>query len=66
MVVGEHGIQTFKVVIVVCLTFMLSFDFLSPQVHIPLLDLDNWFVHIYLYIYFEGFVNINDIVVDSS
>ena len=29
MVAGKHGIQTFEVVVVV------SFDFLSPHVHIP-------------------------------
>jgi hypothetical protein len=28
MVVGEHGVQTFKVVVVV-----LALDFLSPQMH---------------------------------
>ena len=36
MVVGEHGIQTFEVVVVALLLLRVSFDvFLSPQVHIP-------------------------------
>ena len=35
MVVGQHGIQTFKVVLVVLLLLLLSLDILSPQVHIP-------------------------------
>ena len=34
MVVGEHEMQTFKVVIVMLLIFMLLFDFLSSRVHI--------------------------------
>ena len=35
MMVDEHGIQTFEVVVVVLLLLMLSFDVLSPQMHIP-------------------------------
>ena len=35
MVVGEHGIQTFKVALVVLLLLLLLFDVLVPQVHIP-------------------------------
>ena len=36
MLVGEHGIQTLKVVVVVLLLLLLSFDvFVPPQVHIP-------------------------------
>ena len=34
MVVGEHGIQTFKVVVIM-LFWLLLFMFLSQQVHIP-------------------------------
>ena len=35
MVVGEYGIQTFEVVLVVLLLWLLLFDVLAPQVHIP-------------------------------
>ena len=36
MLVGEHSIQTLKVVVVVLLLLLLSFDvFVPPQVHIP-------------------------------
>ena len=34
MMVDEHGIQTFKVVIVVLLLLELSFDVFAQQVHI--------------------------------
>ena len=33
IVIGEHGIQTFEVVLLLLL--MLSFDVFVPQVHIP-------------------------------
>ena len=35
MMIDEHGIQTFKVVIVVLLLLMLSFVIMFPQVHTP-------------------------------
>jgi hypothetical protein len=35
MVVGEHGIQTFKVVVGMLLCMLFSFDVLSPPLHIP-------------------------------
>ena len=48
MVVGEHGIQMFKVVVVVFLVLLLSFDvFVSTSAH-PLLFLDKWCLHVYL------------------
>ena len=31
MMVGEHGIQTFKVVVVVLLRLLVSFDVFDPQ-----------------------------------
>ena len=44
MVVGEHGIQTSKVVVVVLLLLLLSFGvFVLISAH-PLLFLDKWFV----------------------
>ena len=44
MVVGEHGIQTFEVMIIVLLLLLLSFDdvFVPTSAH-PLLFMDNWF-----------------------
>ena len=33
--VGEHGLQTFEVVVVDLFLLLLAFDVLSPQVHIP-------------------------------
>ena len=33
MMVDEHGLQMFKVVVIVLLFFMLSSDILFPQVH---------------------------------
>ena len=48
MVLGEHGIQTFEVVVVVSLFLLLYFVvFVFASAH-PLLNLDKWFVHIYL------------------
>ena len=35
MITDEHGLQTFELVVVALLLLMLSFDVLSPQVHIP-------------------------------
>jgi hypothetical protein len=35
MMVDEHGIQTFELVVVMLLLLMLLFDILSPQMHIP-------------------------------
>ena len=44
MMVGEHGIQTFEVVVVVLLLLLLSFDvFVLTSAH-SLLFLDKWFV----------------------
>ena len=46
--VGKHGLQTFEVVVVVLLLWLLLFNiFVSTSVH-PLLYLDMWFVQIYL------------------
>ena len=47
MVVGKHGIQTFKVMVVVVLLLLLSFNVFVPTSAHPLLPLDNWFVQIY-------------------
>ena len=48
MMVGEHGLQTFKVVVVVLLFLMLLFDvFFSTNAH-PLSFLDKCFIQIYL------------------
>ena len=48
MVVGEHGIQTFKVVDVVLLLLLLSFDVFVPTIAHPLLFSNKWIVQIYL------------------
>ena len=48
--VGKHGIQTFKVVVVVLLLWLLSFDVFVPRSTHPLLLFDNWFVQMYLII----------------
>ena len=45
--VGEHGIQTFEVVVVV-----LLFDVFVPTSAHPLLFLDKWVVQICLYVSF--------------
>ena len=51
MVVGEHGIHTFEVVVVVLL-LLLSFDiFVLTSAH-PLLFVDMWFVQMYLNVSF--------------
>ena len=48
VMVGKHGIQTFKVMVVVLLLFLSSFDvFVLTDAH-PLLILGMWFVQIYL------------------
>ena len=48
MEVDEYEIQTFKIVVVVLVNMLLSFDiFASTSAH-PLLFLDKWFVHNYL------------------
>lgn len=57
MVVGEDGIQTFKVVVVVLLLLLLLFDVFVQSAH-PLIILDMWFVQICfnvrcLYIFFQ-------------
>ena len=41
MMVGEHGIQTFEVVVVVLLFLMLLFGVFVPTSAHPLLSLDN-------------------------
>ena len=47
MMVGEHGLQTFKVVVVVLLFLVLLFDvFCSTSAH-PLSFLDKFFIQIY-------------------
>ena len=49
MVVGKHEIQTFKVVVVVLLFLLLSFDVVFVPTNGPhLLFLDKWFVQLYL------------------
>ena len=48
MVVGNHGIQTFEVVVVVWLFLLLSFDVFVPISAHPLLFFNKWFVQIYL------------------
>ena len=35
MVVGEYGIKSFKVVVVVLFLLLMSLMFLSTQVHVP-------------------------------
>ena len=54
MVVGEHAIQTFEVMIVVLmLCLLLSFDvFVSTSTH-PLLFRDKWLVQIYLNVSYQ-------------
>jgi hypothetical protein len=42
MMVGEHGIQTFEVVVVVLLLLMLLFDVFVPTSAHPLLFLEKW------------------------
>ena len=46
--VVEHGIQTFKVMVVVLLVLMFSFDVFVPTNAQPILFLDKWFVHVHL------------------
>ena len=46
--VDKHGIQTFKIVVVVLLRLLVLFDFFVPKSAHPLLFLDRWFVEIYL------------------
>ena len=48
MVVGEHGIQTFRIVVVMLLLLLLSFDVFVPTSAHSLLFLDKWFVQIYV------------------
>jgi hypothetical protein len=48
MMVGEHEIQSFEVVVVVLLFLLLLFDVLVPTSAHPLLYLDKWCVQIYL------------------
>ena len=47
VVVGEHGIQIYKVMIVVLILLLLSFDVLSPTSASSLLFMAKWLVHIY-------------------
>jgi hypothetical protein len=35
IMIGKHGLRTFKVVLVVLLPLLLAFDVFSPQMHIP-------------------------------
>ena len=46
MMVGEHELQTFKIVVDLSL-LLLSCDVLFPQMHIPIM-LDKWFVQMRL------------------
>ena len=48
MMVGEHAIQTFEVVVVVLLLLLLSFDVIVPISAHPFSFLDRLFVKIYL------------------
>ena len=53
MVVGEHEIETFEVVVVVLL-LLLSFDvFVLTSAH-PLFFMDKWFVQMYLNVSFTA------------
>ena len=47
-VVGELGIQTFKVVVIIFIFLLLSFDTISPTHAHPLFFVDKWFLQIYL------------------
>ena len=57
MAVDKHGIITFKVVLVVLLLLLLSFDVLVPQVP------DKWQVHIPFFFWTSGlsklYLNVN-------
>jgi hypothetical protein len=46
MVIGEHGIQTFKVFVVALLLLLLFEVFVSTSAHLSLF-LDKWFVQTY-------------------
>ena len=48
MVVGQHGMQTFEIVVIVLLLLLLSFDVFVPASAHHLLFLDKWFVQTYL------------------
>ena len=48
MVVGEHGIQTFKLWLLLLLLLLLSFDVFVPTMHIPYEFWTKGFVQIYL------------------
>ena len=48
MVVGEHGMQKFKGMVIMLLLLLLLIDVLVPTSAHPLLFLDKWFVQIYL------------------
>ena len=52
-VVGEHGLQMFKIVVVV-----LSFDICVPISAHPLLFLDKWFLQIYLNVSYTSMIYI--------
>ena len=53
MVIDEHGLQTFKVVVLVLLLLLLSSDVFVPSSVHPLIFLDKWFIQIYLNVSFE-------------
>ena len=48
MVVGKHGIQTFKVTLFVVLFSLSPFDVFIPANTHPLVFGDKWFIQIYL------------------
>ena len=48
MVVGEHEIQIFEVVVVELLFLMCMLDVFVPKTSQPLLIMEEWFVQIYL------------------
>ena len=48
MVVGEYGMQTFEIMVVVLLLWLLLFDVFVPTSAHLLLFLDKWFVQIHL------------------
>ena len=50
--VGEHGIQTFAVVIIMLLLLFLGFDDFCPHKCISLTFLYKWFIRICLYVGF--------------
>jgi hypothetical protein len=53
MMVTKHGIQTFKVVIVVLLLLLMPIDVFVPTSAHLLLIMHKWFVQMYLNVHFE-------------